>query len=148
MTTKTAKTITATAEGYTATLTDDRVSISRSGVWAGDGRWEDGRIVDCAARLGETADESEAVYEALETALQDELDEAERIATAPVMSAREARRRSCGSDLICDGCGEAIEPGDARFPDETRAVYCSMCDDAPSDDDYAHLAPYDQGDDE
>jgi hypothetical protein len=75
MTTKTAKTITATAEGYTITLTDDRISISReSGEWAGDGRWQDGRIVDCPARLGDTDEESELTYWALEDALEDALE--------------------------------------------------------------------------
>lgn len=73
-------TVIATAEGYTATLTGDRITICReSGEWAGDGRWEDGRIVDCPARLGDTDEESERVYAELEMALVDELDEAERL---------------------------------------------------------------------
>lgn len=45
------------------------VSIYRDNVWAGDGRFELGSgIVDCAATLGED------VYEALDTAIADELD--------------------------------------------------------------------------
>lgn len=71
---------TANAAGYIITLVGDVVSICReSGEWAGTGRWEDGRIVDCPARLGDDPDESERIYEALEDALQDEIDEAERL---------------------------------------------------------------------
>jgi hypothetical protein len=75
-----ARTIAAAAEGYVVTLTGDHVTISReSGEWAGDGRWENGRIVDCSAHLADDPDESERVYDALETALVDELDETERL---------------------------------------------------------------------
>lgn len=63
-----------------------------------------------------------------------ERDREDALEAAPAMSDREARRRSSGSELICDDCGEAIAVGDARFPDETRAVFCSMCDDAPADE--------------
>ena len=119
-----------------------------------DGRAGEYQWIDGAPQLVRTADsipsreEEQARIDRDEREREDMHDREDALDAAPAMSAREARRRSCGSDLICDGCGEAIEPGGARFPDETRAVFCSMCDDAPSDDDYAHLAPYDQGDDE
>ncbi len=46
------------------------VSIDRDGVWAGDGVWTaDCTIVDCAAVLGSSQDESDETYEALEAAL-------------------------------------------------------------------------------
>jgi hypothetical protein len=77
------KTVTATAADYVITLNleTNRVTICReSGEWAGDGWWRDGRIVDCSAHLADDPDESERLYEALEDALGDEIDEAERLA--------------------------------------------------------------------
>lgn len=73
-------TISAQAHGYTVTLDTEtsRVSISRdSGEWAGDGRWSDCSIVDCAAQLGDTQDETETIYTDLEDALGDAIDDAE-----------------------------------------------------------------------
>lgn len=83
-------TITVTKRGYTATLdTDDySVSISQDGVWAGTGVWywdtraEDARpsmgaIDQCAAVLGGSQQVSEGIYDALDTALGDELAELE-----------------------------------------------------------------------
>lgn len=63
--------IKATARGYVAEVSGTVVSISRDGVWVGTGRWqsEAEHIVDCAARLGSTDEESEAVYEALDEAI-------------------------------------------------------------------------------
>jgi hypothetical protein len=189
----TPRTITATAEGYSVALdTETRtVTICReSGEWAGDGRWEDGRIVDCAARLGDDPDESERIYEALEDALGDELDEAERLAAGRtadeeddepkyivvqaaacdggLMVARLASgetedqcARRCGAIVRSYGPEDEngassrnytraeafaalrrIEAEDVKYEARREAEY------APSDDDYAHLAPYDQGDDE
>jgi hypothetical protein len=178
----TPRTITATVEGYTATLSGNHVSICReSGEWAGDGRWEDGRIVDCSANLADDPDESERIYDALETALVDELDEAERLASDPacyivVQAApcdgglqvarlatgedEDACARRCGAVVRSYGPYEhggedrnytrseafaelrRIEAEDAEWEARREAEY------APSDDDYAHLAPYDQGDDE
>jgi hypothetical protein len=77
-----AKTVTATAENYVITLDAEtnHVTICReSGEWAGDGWWRDGRIVDCPAHLSDDPDESEQIYELLEDALVDELDEAEQL---------------------------------------------------------------------
>lgn len=48
---------------YTARLEGERVEIERDGVWAGWGRWREGRIEDCAAPLGD------GVYAAIEAAL-------------------------------------------------------------------------------
>lgn len=73
-------TISAEASGYSITLDTEtsRVSISRdSGEWAGDGRWQDSRIIDCAAQLGDTPHDSEAIYTDLEDALGDAVDDAE-----------------------------------------------------------------------
>lgn len=47
-----------------------KVTISRDGVWAGDGRWtEDCEIVDCPAVLGQDQDASDETYELLCDAL-------------------------------------------------------------------------------
>lgn len=47
-----------------------KVTISRNGEWVGDGRWTDYcEIVDCAAVLGDSQDESDETYEALAHAL-------------------------------------------------------------------------------
>lgn len=48
---------------YTATLEDDRVSITEDGVHVGSGRWNGRAIYDCPADLGDE------VYEALDAAL-------------------------------------------------------------------------------
>lgn len=66
-----------------ATVTGDRIAISQcyAGSWhhAGDGKIRDGKIVDCAARLGladdngNVEDATEEAYEALEEALADAL---------------------------------------------------------------------------
>jgi hypothetical protein len=88
----TPRTITAAAEGYSVALTGDAVDICReSGEWVGNGRWENGRIVDCSANLADDPDESERIYDALETAIQDELDEAERLEAERLEAEAEAR---------------------------------------------------------
>lgn len=47
-----------------------KVTISRDGVWVGDGKWtDDSEIVDCPAVLGEDQDASDETYEALCEAL-------------------------------------------------------------------------------
>lgn len=56
-----------------------KISIFRNGVWAGDGRLDrDGQIVDCAAILGATEDASDETYVAIEDAISDEPQDAER----------------------------------------------------------------------
>lgn len=48
------------------TMRKIKVTISRDGVWAGDGRWtDDCEIVDCPAVLGANQDASDETYEAL-----------------------------------------------------------------------------------
>lgn len=43
-----------------------KVTISKDGEWAGDGRWtDDCEIVDCAAVLGADQDASDETYEML-----------------------------------------------------------------------------------
>lgn len=74
MTTTYVTTASVTIDSSTYTITLDAegaVSISRDGVWSGDGRWDadSHRIEDCPADLGEE------VYEALEEALEDALRE-------------------------------------------------------------------------
>jgi hypothetical protein len=57
--------VTRTIEGrtYTAEVDDNgTVTLSRDGVWAGEGRW-DGRIEDCAASL------PDEVFDALDSAI-------------------------------------------------------------------------------
>ncbi len=66
-------------EMYGSTITatvdaDSMVSISVDGVWAGDGIWE-GQIVDCAAQFGSDV-QTDEVYDALDEALQDAIDDA------------------------------------------------------------------------
>lgn len=47
-----------------------RVSIYQDRVWAGDGRWSSGEIVDCAAVLGDRDPaEQDAIYSAISEAL-------------------------------------------------------------------------------
>lgn len=48
------------------------ISISRDGVWAGDGRFDDdlGIIEDCPAVLGPDQDASDETYDAIETAIE------------------------------------------------------------------------------
>jgi len=49
-----------------------KVTISRDGVWAGDGTWtDDCEIVDCPAVLGDDQDASDETYEAICDALAD-----------------------------------------------------------------------------
>lgn len=52
-------------------LVDDRIAISRDGVWAGKGRWDDtaARIDDCPGVLHSDETISEAVYDLLERRL-------------------------------------------------------------------------------
>ena len=47
----------------------DVITISMNGTWAGDGRLCDGRIEDCSAQFCDDADESLAVYDAIEEAI-------------------------------------------------------------------------------
>jgi len=64
----TKKSIEVTHDGklYAVTVADDgAVSIQVDGVWAGRGRWNGGRVEDCAAVLGDDA------YAAIEQALID-----------------------------------------------------------------------------
>lgn len=64
---------TATAGGYTVTLDGDWIEITDAeGHAVGDGNWVGGRIVNCAATIGEDT------FEALEDALGDAEDDAER----------------------------------------------------------------------
>jgi hypothetical protein len=42
-----------------------KVSISRDGVWSGDGYWNGWEIFDCPAVLGDTQEESEETYDLL-----------------------------------------------------------------------------------
>jgi hypothetical protein len=51
------------------TETRDVITISMNGTWAGDGRLCDGRIEDCSAQFCDDADESLAVYDAIEEAI-------------------------------------------------------------------------------
>lgn len=65
----------------TATKKSTKVTISRDGVWAGDGVWIEGEgRIDCAAVLGPDQDASDETYdlltEALESALEDGRSEA------------------------------------------------------------------------
>ncbi len=56
-----------------------QISISRDGVWAGDGRIDgDGEIVDCPAVLGADPDASDAAYEAIQEAIESGEDEVTR----------------------------------------------------------------------
>ncbi len=48
------------------------ISISRDGVWAGNGAVVDGIIQDCAAILGANQDASEETYEAIEQQIADD----------------------------------------------------------------------------
>ena len=54
---------------YTATLDGAKVTISRDGMWSGDGRWTGKAITDCAANIGDE------VYDALDEALVDAIGE-------------------------------------------------------------------------
>lgn len=47
------------------------ISISRDGIWAGNGRLVDGIIEDCSAILGADQDASDETYEAIQDAIQD-----------------------------------------------------------------------------
>lgn len=53
----------------------NRVTIYRDDVWAGEGRWQDGRIVDCPAsfRIADGSDVTEDAYETLEEAIGDKM---------------------------------------------------------------------------
>lgn len=51
---------------YRATVNaDNEVEIDIDGAWAGEGRWENGQIVDCAANI------REVVYDLLDAAIGD-----------------------------------------------------------------------------
>ena len=64
-------TITLNGHEYTATLargpqdTRTSVSISKDGIWAGNGYWSGKRIEDCAANLGDE------VYDELDSEIDD-----------------------------------------------------------------------------
>lgn len=60
-------------------ITYPRISISQDGVWVGSGSLRDGRYIDdCAARLGNGGDdESQAAYDAIESAIAAGLDACE-----------------------------------------------------------------------
>jgi len=56
-----------------------KISISRGGVWAGDGRIDgSGEIVDCPAVLGADQDASDETYEAIQEAVESGEDEVKR----------------------------------------------------------------------
>lgn len=109
-------TITARAAGYVATVDTDTmaVSISRDGVWSGDGKWDQaGRKIDsCAADLGDEA------YDALDEAIGDALDEAEpwtyegywNVVLGPDRSAEDVVREF---GLKPDGLGEWLGESEA-----------------------------------
>lgn len=67
MTIKTA-TITHAGHTFTATVREERVTISENGVWAGEGRYTKYGIEDCPAILGDE-DVSEEIYRLLDAAL-------------------------------------------------------------------------------
>ena len=52
-------------------LAGQPISISRDGVWAGDGVLRDGSIEDCPAVLGTDQDASDETYEAIADAIED-----------------------------------------------------------------------------
>lgn len=54
------------------------ISITRDGIWAGDGTLRDGEIVDCSAVLGVDQDASDGTYEAIQDAIADRLDSIDR----------------------------------------------------------------------
>ena len=60
-------------EGHLDRMTDaeTKISISRDGIWAGDGRLVAGSIEDCPAVLGDDQDASDETYEAIESAIED-----------------------------------------------------------------------------
>ena len=51
------------------TETRSNITISMGGTWAGDGKLRDGRIEDCSAQFCDDADESLAVYDEIEAAI-------------------------------------------------------------------------------
>lgn len=71
------KAVTATVTMFDSAITatvsrTGRVDISVDGHWAGNGQWSD-MIMDCPARFGSDA-QTDAVYEALDCAIQDAID--------------------------------------------------------------------------
>lgn len=74
------KPVTATVTMFESTITatvstTGKVSISADGHWAGEGQWSD-MIMDCPAHFGSDT-QTEQVYDALDTAIQDAIDETE-----------------------------------------------------------------------
>jgi hypothetical protein len=56
----------------TAKMNLDRaISIAVDGVWAGSGVLRDGEIADCAAVLGGSQEESDRIYDAIQSAIED-----------------------------------------------------------------------------
>lgn len=51
-----------------------RINIYCDNVWSGEGRLVDGEIIDCPAVLGADQDESDAVYELIQDAIDAEED--------------------------------------------------------------------------
>ncbi len=51
---------------FIAHVHDGKVNIWKDGNWAGRGNFKDNRISDCAAQLGDTPEETESIYCALE----------------------------------------------------------------------------------
>jgi hypothetical protein len=51
------------------TATRSNITISMDGTWAGDGKLRDGVIEDCSAQFCDDADESLAVYDEIEAAI-------------------------------------------------------------------------------
>jgi hypothetical protein len=51
------------------TETRSNIAISVNGTWAGDGKLRDGVIEDCSAQFCDDAEESLAVYDAIEEAI-------------------------------------------------------------------------------
>ena len=51
---------------FVAKVINDKVQIYRDDVWVADGKYKNNSITDCAAQLGDTPEETESVYCALE----------------------------------------------------------------------------------
>lgn len=51
-----------------------KIKIFRDGVYSGNGRLVDGKIVDCDAGLGSEPGETDDIFEAIEDAIENEID--------------------------------------------------------------------------
>jgi hypothetical protein len=100
---------------YSATVEGERISISQDGHWAGNGRYVDGQIVDCAATLGGSDDASEEAY----AAIADALDEAAGETTGAV----EVQLESPVGPRVLYVDGVEAEEIDAALPAGWAASY-------------------------